>query len=204
LARHTDVTGWTSGTNATPFYNFVFGPGAADTTGALTKYNNQLTLWGSNNGGTVTLPSSSPSGGNYIAADGAFEVGPLSQQLSGLTIGASYDLNFSWAAGQQSGYDGDTTDRFQVSLGAQTFSTPIVNVPSHGFVNWMSQTFRFTADSETPLLSFLSVGTPTGLPPFALLDGVSLQAVPEPSSCLVGALMFGGLALRRQRRNTPT
>ena len=204
LARHTDVTGWTSGTSATPFYNFVVGPGAADTTGVLTKYNNQLYFWGAANGGTSTIPLSSPDGGNYIAADGDFEAGPITQQLSGLTVGAFYDLNFWWAVGQQTTYEGDITEKFQVSLGGQTFSTPIVSMTSKGFIPWMAQKFTFQADSATPILSFLSVGTPTGQPPFAMLDGVSLEAVPEPSTSFIGALMVGGLILRRQRRNTPT
>ena len=55
----------------------------------------------------------------------------------------------------------------------------------------------FTADAVNPVLTFLSVGTPDGLPPFALLDGVSLKAVPEPSAALLGAL--GALALLRRR-----
>ena len=57
----------------------------------------------------------------------------------------------------------------------------------------------FTADAVNPVLSFLSVGAPDGLPPFAVLDGVSLEAVPEPSAALLGAL--GALALLRRRRN---
>jgi hypothetical protein len=39
-------------------------------------------------------------------------------------------------------------------------------------------------------LSFLANGTPQGEPPFAVLDGVSLDIVPEPSSV---ATMFAGV-----------
>lgn len=212
------VDGWVSGTVATPLvadlkYNFIVGPGTIDSTGVLTKYNSQLTLYGTQNAivlpataqpaGLNVIPSSSPDGGNYLALDGAFEVGPLSQQLSGLTIGSDYDLTFYMAAGQQSGYEAPLglTEKFQVTLGGQTLSTPVINYANRGFVDWSLVKLTFTADSVNPILSFLSVGTPDGQPPFALLDGVSLEAVPEPSTCLVGTMLFGGLALRRSRRS---
>jgi hypothetical protein len=202
------VDGWVSGTIADPLtpairYNFIVGPGAADTTGVLTKYNTQLYFCGSNNtlGGGV-IPNSSPDGGNYLALDGSFEVGPLSQQLSGLTIGDAYELSFYWAAAQQFGYDAPNglTEKLQVTLGGQTISTPVINYAEHTFVDWQKVTMTFTADSVSPILSFLSVGTPDGLPPFVLLDGVSM--IPEPSACLLGTFFLGGLALRRNRRST--
>ncbi len=56
----------------------------------------------------------------------------------------------------------------------------------------MYQTFNFTADNTSDVLSFLAVGTPNGEPPFSLLDGVSVQAAPEPGTLL---LMLGGLGL---------
>ncbi len=196
LGYNTNATNWTTGG-----YNFLFAPGIADTTGA-TGESGAVKLWGSNNGGTTVLPSTSPSGGNYVAADGAYKVGAISQTLSGLTVGASYDLSFYWAAAQQSGFNGATTDQWKVSLGGQTKSTAVYNLPNHGFSGWMTQMMTFTADSAAPVLSFLSVGTPSGLPPFALLDGVTLTAtpVPEPSSFLLAALFGSGVAFRRRRR----
>jgi hypothetical protein len=212
------VDGWVSGTVASPLvaavnYNFIVGPGTIDSTGVLTKYNSQLTLYGTNNtivlpattqpAGLNVIPNSSPDGGNYLALDGAFEVGPLSQQLSGLTVGNSYDLTFYMAAGQQSGYEAPQglTEKFDVTLGGQTLSTPVITYANRGFVDWSLVKLTFTADSVNPILSFLSVGTPDGQPPFALLDGVSLESVPEPSTCLVGTMLFGALALRRNRQS---
>ena len=58
----------------------------------------------------------------------------------------------------------------------------VVTVASHSSTAWVTQTLYFTATATTQILSFLAVGTPTGEPPFALLGGVSLDAVPEPSS----------------------
>jgi len=61
----TNVTGW-----STTGYNFLFFPGAATTTGAyVPEYKSQITLWGGNG-----FPASSPDGGNFIAADGAFGI----------------------------------------------------------------------------------------------------------------------------------
>ena len=58
----------------------------------------------------------------------------------------------------------------------------------------MTANFTFTANSSTELLSFLAVGTPAAnLPPFALLDGVSLTAVPEPSTWALMLVGFSGL-----------
>ena len=215
-------------TGAQSNLNFIFGPGDAGTIGALTKYtpqgvefptyttnpspgpldasgsNTRLVLYSTTNTqgplGLNTIPASSPVGGNYVALDGSADVGPLSQQLTGLTIGNQYDLSFYWAAAQQQGYQAPQglTELLKVSLGGQSISTEQISYAQYTFQDWRKVTMTFTADSVNPILSFLSVGTPDGLPPFALLDGVSLEAVPEPSAALLGAL--GALALLRRRR----
>ena len=68
----------------------------------------------------------------------------------------------------------------------------------------MKQTFDYTATSAMETLSFLAVGTPSGQPPFALLGGVSLDPVPEPSTWMIiaafsVALTVFGLIRRRRR-----
>jgi len=79
----TQAIGWTS-----PGYNFIFGAGTADTTGSDGDYG-PVQLWGPNNGSNNGLPASSPDGGNYAAADGAFGVAAISQIINGLIPNAN-------------------------------------------------------------------------------------------------------------------
>jgi hypothetical protein len=199
----TQLTGWSSpATGAGDAYNFVFSPGAADTTGANGEYGN-IQLWGPNNGSANGLPATSPDGGNYVAADGAFQVGAISQTIDNLNIGDTYTLTFYFAGAQQSGFHGATTEGWQVFFGGQEQDTPILNNLDQGFTGWQSQTFTYTATATSEVLSFLAVGTPDGEPPFSLLDGVSLTDTPEPGSwgLMLGGLMVGLGVLRFKKRS---
>ena len=189
--RLTQATGWTSTPTLTA-YNFIYSPGAADTTGATGEFGN-VKLWGPGTGSPNGLPATSPTGGNFVAADSAFQVGGISQTINGLTPGNSYTVSFWWAAAQQSGFNGATQDQWSVTLGSQTQTTSFVTIPTHGFSGWMHQSFTYTATSSSEALTFLASGSPTGVPPFALLDGVSLNSpstTPEPGTL---TLMATGL-----------
>jgi hypothetical protein len=148
----------------------------------------------------------SPAGGNFFAADGSAKYsGAISQTISGLTPGHEYVVTFVWAGNQyydssSLSYSGPLTADWQVSLGSQTFTTPAANYASHGFTGWMSQSFTYTATSTSEVLSFLAQGTPNGLPPVALLDGVSLTAVPELASWAMMLVGFAGLGFAGYRR----
>lgn len=195
------VSGWSTSTTTTNSYDFLFftatGNGPSTLGSANTQYGGTLQLYG---------PDSqyvSPDGGNIVGMDSAYQVGALSQTITGLTAGAQYAVSFDWAGAQQSGYNGSvacggnpdpqtcTTDKFQVSLGSQTLSTQAITVANHGFTGWLQQTMIFTATAASETLSFLPAGTPNGAPPFALLDGVSMTQVPEPATA---ALMLSGMA----------
>lgn len=196
----TNVTGW-----STSGYNFVFFPGTATTTGAASVQYGALILQdtlpsGASNG----FPATSPSGGNFLGADGDFQVGAITQTVTGLTVGIQYALSFYWGAAQQKGsaYTAATTEQWKVTLGNELHSTPVINNPAQGFTGWLSQTLLYTATSTSEVLTFLAAGTPSGAPPFALLDSVSITAVAEPASwvTLVAAVLsiIGVANLRRR------
>lgn len=201
--RANAVTGWTS-SNASAF-NILFNSATATSVGASTRFGgNEQYLWsGAPVNAATPAFTASPNGGNFVALDGDTSVaGPLSQLINGLTIGDTYTLKFNWAAGQLRTRDGDTTEKLQVSFGSNIFTTATISNPSHDFSGWQTVTTTFKATSTSQLLSFLSIGTPNGLPPVALLDGVSLtSAVPEPATWAMMMLGFGmiGVAARRKR-----
>ena len=181
------VTGWT-----TTGYNYVFTPGTADTSGAANEYGQHLKLWGPGDGSGNGLTASSPAGGNFLAADGPYYPGPIQQTVTGLDVNSVANISFWWAGAQQYGYDGATTEKWQVSLGDETHTTPVLQNVNHGFTGWQKQTLSFVVTSATEVLSFLAVGTPAGVPPFTLLDGITVSEVPEPPSF---ALLGMGLGL---------
>jgi hypothetical protein len=176
---------------STNSYTFLVFPGTAQT-----GIGNGVTLY---RGITYLMPTTSPDGGNFVAADGGYQVGPISQTINGLVVGQYYQLSFYQAGAQQQGYDGATTDQFQVTLGSQVQSSALMSNPSHDFSPWTKQTMLFQATQTSEVLSFLAVGTPTGQPPFSLLDGVVLIAAPEPSYLGVVSAAFIGLVIYRRR-----
>ena len=201
MGYNTQATGWT-----TRGYNFLFYGNTADSAGARGRYG-YLPLWGPSSpyGGSNNGYVASPDGGYFVGADGAFGVDPISQTITGLVAGAKYKLSFQWAGIQQAGYNGAQTEAWEVSLGNETYKTPVYNNPQHGFSGWMKQSFTFTATGPTEVLKFIARGTPDGVPPFSLLDGVSLtSAVPEPATWAMMVLGFGviGGAMRRGGRRS--
>jgi hypothetical protein len=184
-------------------YTFIFAPGTADTTGSLGQYG-VVKLWGPGDGSANGLPASSPNGGNFIGADPAFHNGALTQAITGLHVGTTYELTFDWAGAQQLNYNGTTTEGWDVSLGSDTQSTGTIVNANHGFTGWRGADFFFTAESVSETLKFMAIGGPNAsLPPFALLDSVSLTAVPEPATWAVMLLGFGGVgaAIRARRKH---
>jgi Protein of unknown function (DUF642) len=196
---YTKLTGWTTGNG---ILAFLMNPTTDDTTGSRDiQFSDNFKLWGPGNGSNNGL-TSSPNGGLYVALDGAlsYRSTGISQTLTGLIAGQSYDVNFSWAGAQQNGYDGATTEQVQVKFGsgpAQT--TTLFNNPNHGFSGWKQQKFTFTADAGNNVLNFLAIGNPNGVPPFVLLDGVSVDATPVPDPGMGIGMALVGVGLLRAR-----
>ncbi len=173
---------------------------ALDTPGSATSFVGGYGVYG---------PFADPTGytGNYIQMDGDSNYGKaLSQTIGGLTVGHQYTVTFQQAAGQQSGFNGPTTEKWTVSFGGDTQDSNLYSLPSHGVGAWESQSMTFTATSVSEVLSFLAVGTPNGVPPTVFLAGVNMvdttpSAVPEPSSVvtlLIGVAGVAGSVLRRR------
>jgi hypothetical protein len=197
------LTDWTS-----TGYNFVFLPSSTAATGEY----GALSLWSpvSSPASANGFTNASPTGGNFVAADGDYQTASITQTINGLTIGQTYAVSFAWAGAQQSGagYTSATSDYWTVSLlntvasTSQSFNTPTVTVAGEGFSGWMNQSFQFTATNTSEELSFLATGTPA-VPPFALLANVSMT-VPEPSGLALTATAIAGLVvLCRRRRVRP-
>jgi hypothetical protein len=141
---------------------------------------------------TVTASPSNPisnpiPGSNFVEADGnpTYE-DSFSYQLSGLTVGQTYQLSFYEAFGQDSednGYfSGATTNQWIVALGTQgsSLQTPyigggyysyydtdsnasvtspgVVNIASQSFSGWQQVTVNLTADASNDVLTFLAWG----------------------------------------------
>ncbi len=159
--------------------------------------------WNSGIGLYGPVPNS-PVGGNFVGIDGDSTYSQsISQVINGLTVGKIYNLKFYQSAAQQKGLSGATTEQWSVTFGSTTkLSTNQFN-PSKSFLPWTLQTMLFTATSVSQKLTFLAKGTPNGLPPVVLLDGVSLTAdLPEPSSWAMMITGFGfiGFTARRRRQ----
>jgi len=165
-----------------------------------------------------------PPGGNFVQADGNpdFE-SVFYQTITGLTIGQHYELSFWQAAGQQTGFDGATTEQWIVSLGksiltdhvvgttgsysnpdagASTVATHLMSTPNHGVYNWEQVTIDLVADDTTQILSFLAWGdggSTINQPPTVFLAGVnSPSRLPEPMTLSLFSAGLAGLALRRR------
>jgi hypothetical protein len=178
-------TGWSGGTGLT----FVDSPGSAtSTTGGLAVYS--------------PFPNSSPNGGNFIEADGdPTYSGAFQQTISGLIIGATYNLSFWQAAGQQATFKGPTTEQWEVTFGDDIQYSSLYQLAQAATGDWEQQSMTFVATQTSQVLTFLAVGTPNGAPPISFLDGVDLE-VPEPASLSllsVAALGLVGTVSRRWR-----
>lgn len=191
------VSGWTGNSGYEIWYPSAT---AASTVSACTQ-------WG--NASTQRLPAAvtaPPVGtGSFVGLDGdsAFNAA-ISQTINGLVAGQKYTVNFWWASTQEMSKTGPTTEKINVSLGTQSFTTSINSIGTQGWSGWAPVSFTFTADSASELLTFLSQGTPSGGPPFALLANVSMfQVVPEPPVLGMfggGLLGLGLLAVAARRR----
>lgn len=195
---NTTAKGWSSTTGSNDHhYNFVVNKADMGSEGI---YGN-LSLWDAANGGNNTWDGKAAGAGNFAALDGAYQNGPLSQTISGLTVGKKYTFSFDYAFSQQYTYNQDTVQHLTETLGGQTFVTSNYALPEHGFSGWTKYTTTIKATGASEVLSFLAYGNKP-VPPFALVSNVSLTGgVPEPATWTMMILGIGGIgAMARRRR----
>jgi hypothetical protein len=206
--KTTTVTGWTFGafhgagnSNGDNGYNFLVSDGTALFSNMAAEGNSPyggLSLYGT----FEQTVSSADGSGWFIAADGWFDNASISQTLTGLTVGQQYTVKFSQASGQQVGFTGNEIEYWKVGFGGSTQNSTIMDITSAAAVtSWDPQSLTFTADATSQVLSFLASGT-RDVPPFALLSGVSVEAVPAPEpedyiGTLIGMGFIGTLIKSR-------
>jgi hypothetical protein len=109
-------------------------------------------------GTTLTAPNGA---GYYIAADGAYDAGRISQDITGLTIGQTYNVSYYQAAAQQVGsaYNTATTDLWQVNVGG-TYVRPTYGGSATNTTGETNGTGGFTGGTthDSPLMSLAVQG----------------------------------------------
>jgi hypothetical protein len=191
LGFNTSSAGWTQNGDANHSYDFIL--------------NGTSTSVGADGGISMANVVNSPQGGNYLGIDPVYTpsggnqpagVNWVSQTISGLSSGSTYTLSFYWAAAQQLGFSGTTTEGWNFSVGTSAGSVNNgAGLPSQTFAGWQTENFTFTASSTSELLKFVAEGGPSsGNPPFDLLDGVSITKNTVPDSSSTAGLLGLGVA----------
>lgn len=187
------ATGWSQGTNN----------GEATNTADIINAGANFGVLGTTD--FAAAPSATPDGENWvgIARDGALQNEIITQNVTGFTIGATYEISWYEA---NFGYDVVdpnvdflSANAVEATLGSDyTFDGGFIATGS----DWLTRSFTFTANQTNYDLSFGLINPARS---YLSLDGVSIvevAAVPEPSTWAMllagGLLVFG--SQRKQRK----
>lgn len=140
------------------------------------------------------------SGDQYVELD-SYGNSAMSQSISGLTAGQSYDLSFWFHARTNNGSNDNGIDVYWGDSAPGTLELSIVDAIFSDFTSgWQEFTLNLIASASTMYLTFSAAGWNNSLGGF--VDNVSMTAsVPEPGSLALLAIGLLGLALGRRRVN---
>ena len=123
----------------------------------------------------------------------------LEQLVSGLEVGQLYDVSFYQSSAN--GVNSISGEPFSGAAGYWTLTingtvaatSSLISPPAGTSLNnvWSLQNLLFTAGASSQLLSFLATvpdSEPVGTRTFMLIDGISIHAIPEPSTAVLTAI----------------
>lgn len=151
----------------------------------------------------------SPDGGSYFGIQDLDSFAPrfnavgITQLVSGLQVGASYELSF-YSMSNHTSLAPTALQQWRVSFGSDTQTSQQTSASAQ---TWVQSKMSFTATSAVQALTFAAEFLPGSYPEILNVDGITLTAAPVPEVSmqhllLAGLLGMGALKLRR-RRNTP-
>ncbi|KQY85520.1 MULTISPECIES: hypothetical protein [Roseateles] len=151
----------------------------------------------------------SPEGGAYFgiqdldAFSPRFNAGGITQLVSGLEVGTSYQLSF-FSMSNHTSLSPGAMQRWAVTFGTQTKAGQQTSASD---ATWVQSTMTFTATATVQALTFAAEFLPGSYPEILNLDGVTLSAAAVPEVSIqhllaAGLAGLGWLKLRR-RRATP-
>jgi hypothetical protein len=156
---------------------------------------------------------SSPEGGSYFGIQDLdsfaprFNVRGITQDVSGLVVGTSYELSF-FSMSNHTSLSPNAKQQWLVTFGAldSQIQTQAGQQTSASSQTWVHSTMTFTATATVQALTFAAEFLPGSYPEILNLDGVTLSAVPVPEVSIQHLLAVGlaGLAwLKLRRRRAP-
>ena len=144
----------------------------------------------------MATPSPSPDGGTWVGFAASVFIEAFGQTIGGFTIGTVYSVSWYQANfGLTSTYTNPDVIGLSVD-GALVGSGSLAPLAP----GWTSESVEFTATAVSHELSFGLGGGATLGGSYLSIDGISVTAVPEPSTALLLSLGLTGLAAKGRRR----